>query len=237
MSAPEPAVAPAGKRAAPFVVAIDGPAGSGKSSVAKAVARRLGFDYLDSGAAYRAFGWLVLEAGIDPADGASVIAGLEAFDYQIGIDPDDYFVRVGQEPVTEAIREPRISAAASATAQLPPVRAHMVALFRRIIAGSTAPGIVVEGRDITTVVAPEAPVRLLLTASEEVRAARRAGELGAAAGVAQVAAAIAARDAADSRMVNFTSATDGVVTLDTSALGFEQVVAAVLELVQGRLAG
>lgn len=216
----------------PFVIAIDGPAGSGKSSVSKEVARRLGFRYLDTGASYRAFGWMLLDAGVDPNDGESVIAALDAFDYGIGTDPDEYFVRVGREDVTEAIREPRSAAAASATAQLPPVRTFMVDLFRRLIRESGAAGIVVEGRDITTVVTPDAPVRLLLTASEEVRAARRAGELTGAAGALEtVAAAIAARDAADSKMVNFTSAADGVITVDTTTLQFEEVVQAVLGIV------
>ena len=95
------------------VVAIDGPAGSGKSSVSRASARVLGFDYQDSGAAYRALTWFAMENGVDIADADAVIASLPAFDYEIGIDPDDYFVRVGGVDVTHAIRDPRVSAVVS----------------------------------------------------------------------------------------------------------------------------
>jgi cytidylate kinase len=157
----------------PLVVAIDGPAGSGKSSVSRASARVLGYDYLDTGAAYRALAWTVLSQETDTANAAEVIARLVDFDYEIGTDPDDYYVSVGGEDVTDAIREPRVSAVVSAVARIPEVRAYLVALFRQIIASSARPGIIVEGRDITTVVAPTAEVRILLTASEEARMGRR----------------------------------------------------------------
>jgi cytidylate kinase len=208
-----------------IIVAVDGPAGSGKSSVSKTVARNLGYDYQDTGAAYRAFGWWLLESGVELNDADTVIAALESFDYQIGIDPDQVVVQVAGQDVSEAIRQPRISAAASASAQIPAVRAYMVQLFRSIIAASVRPGIVVEGRDITTVVCPDAPVRILLTAEESVRAARRVAELTGESTPA-TRNAMAARDAADSRMVNFTSAADGVVTIDSSELNFAETVAA-----------
>ena len=130
------------------VVAIDGPAGSGKSSVSRASARALGFDYQDSGAAYRALAWFVLENGVDTANADAVIAALPAFDYEIGIDPDDYFVRVGGVDVTAAIRDPRISAVVSQVARIPVVRAYLVDLFREVIDRSERPGIITEGRPL-----------------------------------------------------------------------------------------
>lgn len=214
-----------------FVVAIDGPAGSGKSSVSKAAARGLGFAYLDTGAAYRALAWYVADAGLDGEDSAAVIAALPGFDYAIGTDPDEYFVRVGENDVTAAIRDPRISGGVSAIARVPEVRAFINKLFRSIIAASPKPGIVVEGRDITTVVAPDAPVRILLTASEEVRAARRSAELSGDA-AKSAAEALHRRDRADSAVVDFLTAAEGVSTLDTTHLDFPATVAAVIKLVE-----
>ncbi|HWR85683.1 MAG TPA: (d)CMP kinase, partial [Rhodoglobus sp.] len=124
------------------VVAIDGPAGSGKSSVSKAAARRLGFDYLDTGAAYRALAWYCIEHGVDTHGPADVIEALPGFAYTIGTDPDGYHVRVGSTDVTDDIREPRVTAQVSAIARIPEVRAHLVGLFRAIIGGSAKPGIV-----------------------------------------------------------------------------------------------
>jgi cytidylate kinase len=213
-----------------FVVAIDGPAGSGKSSVSRASARALGFDYQDTGAAYRALAWACIERGVDPQDPSDVIDALETFEYSIGIDPDDYFVRVGSETVTREIREPRVTTMVSAVARIPEVRAHLVELFRSIIAASTKPGIVVEGRDITTVVAPDADVRILLTAAEEVRMGRRSAELPGES-AETTARQLASRDAQDSRVVDFMNAADGVTTVDSSDLDFDQTVSAVVSLV------
>ncbi|MFT4123913.1 MAG: (d)CMP kinase [Microbacteriaceae bacterium] len=214
-----------------FVVAVDGPAGSGKSSVSRAAARSLGFGYLDTGAAYRALAWLALERGVDTEDPEAVTALARDFPYRIGTDPAGYAVRVAGADVTAAIREPRVSSAVSAVARVPAVRAALVALFRAVIARSPAPGIVVEGRDITTVVAPEAAVRVLLTASEQVRAARRSAEMSAQS-AADTAAALARRDAADSRVVDFMTAAEGVTTLDSTALSFDETVAALVALVR-----
>lgn len=213
------------------IVAIDGPAGSGKSSVSRAAARLLGFDYQDSGAAYRALAWYVLESGVDIDDEAAVIAALEGFDYSIGIDPDNYFVRVGEVDVEQAIREPRISAVVSAIARILPVRAYLVELFRGVIAGSTKPGIITEGRDITTVVCPDAPVRILLTASEEARMARRSAEITGQS-AHEVAKHLSSRDAQDSRVVDFMNAADGVITIDSTNLDFDQTIQAVVDLVR-----
>lgn len=214
----------------PVLVAIDGPAGSGKSSVSKAVARALGYGYLDTGAAYRALAWLVLENGIDKDDADAVVAALADFDYFIATDPDAYVVRVGQADVTEAIREPRVSAAVSAIARVPAVREYLVGLFRRIAAGVDAPGVVVEGRDITTVVAPDAPVRILLTASEEARMARRSAELQDDA-AATAGAELKKRDQADSRVVDFLNAAEGVTTVDSTELNFAETVDAVIAVI------
>lgn len=213
------------------VVAIDGPAGSGKSSVSRAAARVLGFDYLDTGAAYRALAWYCIEQGLDPLDAAEVVEALPGFAYAIGTDPDGYFVRVGAEDVTTDIREPRVTARVSAVARIPEVREHLTGIFRDIIAGTARPGIVVEGRDITTIVAPDATVRILLTASEEARAARRSAELTGADAVA-AGQAIAARDQQDSRVVDFMTAATGVTTLDSTDLDFDATVQAVVNLVK-----
>jgi cytidylate kinase len=216
------------------VVAIDGPAGSGKSSVSRASARVLGFDYLDTGAAYRALAWRCLEEGIDTYGPADVIESLPSFEYMIGTDPDHYFVRVGSETVTEDIREPRVTHIVSSVARVPEVRQYLVGLFRGIIASSSRPGIIVEGRDITTVVAPDAPVRILLTASEEARMGRRSAEL-AGESAAATSSELSSRDAQDSRVVDFMNAAEGVTTLDSTDLDFDQTVQAVVSLVRSSL--
>jgi cytidylate kinase len=218
-----------------FVVAIDGPAGSGKSSVSRAAARELGYAYLDSGACYRAFAWSLLDRGIDLEDATEAIAGQAGFDFRIGTQPDDYFVRVGETDVTDAIREPRVTNAVRHVSKVPEVRAGLTALFRRIIRATPNPGIVVEGRDITTVVAPDAPVRILLTASEEARMARRSHEVTDQS-AAVVGEQLRSRDLADSRVVDFMNAADGVRTLDSTELDFDQTVNAVVEVVHTQTA-
>lgn len=216
--------------AAPVTIAIDGPAGSGKSSVSKQVARELGYGYLDTGAAYRALAWHALAQDADTADPGAVLAAAAEFAYAISLDPDDYWVRVGETDVTDAIREPRVSDAVSGVARVPAVRAQVTELFRALVAESGLPGVVVEGRDITTVVAPDAPVRILLTAAPEVRAARRSAELTSH-DAAAVAEALHRRDAADSTVVDFLTAADGVTVVDSTHLDFAQTVAAVLDVV------
>ena len=213
------------------VVAIDGPAGSGKSSVSKGAARELDYAYLDTGAAYRALAWFCLENGVDTLGPTEIIEALDDFDYEIGTDPEQYFVRVGGEDVVEAIREPRVTAVVSAVARVPEVRAHLTELFRTIIRSTEKAGIIVEGRDITTAVAPDAEVRILLTASEEARMARRSAELSTES-AAITAQQLSSRDAQDSRVVGFMNAADGVVTVDSTELDFEQTVSAVVELVR-----
>jgi cytidylate kinase len=212
------------------VVAVDGPAGSGKSSVSRMVAHNLGFDYLDTGAAYRALAWRCVAEGIDTYGPGDVIDSLGSFDLNIGIDPDRYFVRVGSEDVSTLIREPTVTMLVSAVARIPEVRQWMVSRFRDIIASSEKPGIVVEGRDITTVVAPEAAVRILLTASEDARMARRSAELVGESAEA-TARELSSRDARDSQVVDFMTAAPGVTTIDSTELDFEQTVVAVVSLV------
>ena len=215
----------------PLVVAVDGPAGSGKSSVSKEVARRLGFGFLDTGAAYRALAWHVEASGVDTDDAASVVSCLPSFAYRIGTDPAGYAVHVGEVDVTTAIRDPEISAVVSRVARVSEVRTHLIELFRSIIAEEPTAGIVVEGRDITTVVAPDAPVRILLTASEDVRIARRSAEL--VGDSAQAAGEqLHRRDEADSKVVDFMTAAEGVTTVDSTELDFEQTVDAVIGVIR-----
>ncbi|WP_404387015.1 (d)CMP kinase [Humibacillus xanthopallidus] len=220
-----------------FVVAIDGPSGSGKSSVSKQVARTLGYGYLDTGAMYRALTWWCLREDVNLDDADAITAAAERLPLSIGTDPDDPTVTVDGVDVTADIRETRISTTVSVVASVIPVRELMRVLQRRLIseAGAADGGVVAEGRDITTVVAPDAPVRILLTASEEARLARRSTELHGAADEASVAATrsqIVDRDKADSAVSEFSVAADGVTTVDTSHVDFEGSVQAVLQVVR-----
>jgi cytidylate kinase len=228
-SAPVPAGLPDGAFVAKTVIAVDGPAGSGKSSVSRAAARALGFGYQDTGAAYRALAWHALQQGVDLDDPTAVLASWDTFDYAIGTDPDDYFVRVGDTDVTEAIRTPDVTAAVAHIAKLPEVRQRLVQLFRQVMRKTDAPGVITEGRDITTVVAPDAEVRILLTADESVRMARRSAEVTTQS-AAETSAALARRDAADAKVVDFMNAAEGVTTLDSTDLDFDQTVQAVVDL-------
>ena len=213
------------------VVAIDGPAGSGKSSVARAAARELGFQFLDTGAAYRSLAWLVLDFGTDPGTREHVLAALGRFDYDITLESGSQRVVVNGLDVTGQIRTEQISRAASQVAVIPEVRRSVNDIFRRLIA-TAEPGIVVEGRDITTVVAPDADVRILLTASDEVRAERRAAQLGESA--EDVLQQMRERDSRDSGNSDFLEPAAGVTQIDSSRLNFTQTVQAVVNLVRGR---
>jgi cytidylate kinase len=207
------------------VVAIDGPAGSGKSTVARLVAEALDLPALDTGAMYRALTWAVLEAGIDPSDAPAVIGVAHALDLDVG--PP---VLVAGRDVNDAIRTAEVSAAVSVVAAVPEVRVRLVAAQREWIEAHG--GGVVEGRDIGTVVAPDAVLKIYLVASEEERARRRqrqddateaAGDLGA------TQEAIRRRDAIDSgRAASPLAAAADAVLLDTTGLSVEDVVAEVL---------
>jgi cytidylate kinase len=214
----------------PLVVAIDGPSGSGKSSVSKEVARRLHLAYLDTGAMYRALTWFCVTSGIDLSDAAAVEQASRDLVLDLSTTPRAEYVRVDGTDVTDAIREPAISSAVSAVATTLGARTELIRRQRELIEKHHR-RIVVEGRDITTVVAPGAEVRMLLTASEEARLRRRGIQLGGTQNAEQLAAQVTQRDAKDSTVVNFTQAADGVVTLDSSELDFEETVDAALVIV------
>lgn len=218
-----------------LVVAIDGPSGSGKSSVSKEAARRLRAAFLDTGAMYRALTWACLETGTELADADAVTTAVRESNLFISTDPDREEVKVDGTDVTAAIRAPRVSESVSAVASIPGVRAELVQRQQEVIARHTR--IVAEGRDITTVVAPEAPVRILLTASEEARLRRRGLQLGGTQSAADLHRQVIGRDARDAATTSFTTAADGVVTIDSSDLDFEQTVQMVLDVVAIRAGG
>ncbi|MFT3860911.1 (d)CMP kinase [Micropruina sp.] len=219
----------------PLVIAIDGASGSGKSSTARGVAKRLGLAYLDTGAMYRAVTVAYLDSGVDGTDPAAVTRAVTGADIAISTDPDDQWVRVNDRDVTDEIRSQRTSTHVSTVAVIAQCRANLVARQRAIIAASPN-GIVAEGRDITTVVAPEAEVRLLLSADPEVRMARRKLDHGGQIDDAALRDQILRRDADDSTLVDFTTAADGVVHLDGSHLTLEQTIDAVVGLAEQALA-
>jgi cytidylate kinase len=208
------------------VVALDGPSGTGKSTVARRLATRLGARYLDTGAMYRAATVAALRKGVDLADAAAVITVVEAARIEISTDPDHAAIALDGEPVDAAIRSAETTAAVSAVSAVPAVRALLVDAQRALIADG---GIVVEGRDIGSVVWPTARPKVYLTASPEARARRRAGETGG--DVATVAADIARRDGLDSsRAASPLTQTPDAVELDTTDLGIDEVVDQLVEL-------
>ena len=214
-----------------LVVAIDGPSGSGKSTVSRRVALRLGLDYLDTGAMYRALTWWVLDQGVDPGDSASVARLALALPLERSGGPADPRVAVDGTDVTAAIRETRITELVSRIAMNLEVRAELVRRQREV---AQAGHVVIEGRDITTVVAPDAPVRVLLTASEAARLARRALDVHGSDDPTAVAATrdqVVRRDADDSTVAAFTDAAEGVTVIDSSAQTVDETVDAVLALV------
>ena len=226
---------------APLTIAIDGPSGSGKSSVSRAVARRLGVGYLDTGAMYRALTWWCLERGIDLTDTEAVAAAARELPLEIGTDPAAPTVSVAGTDVGEAIRTTEVSTAVSAVATNLEVRSVLQGLQRDLMArtGERRGGVVAEGRDITTVVAPDARVRVLLTASEEARLRRRSAELHGAVDEAAVEATrdqVVRRDRDDSTVSTFHEAAAGVVLVDTSELDFDESVEAVLDVVAAETA-
>ena len=209
-----------------MVIAIDGPAGAGKSTVARGVAAALGFTYLDSGSMYRCVALAALERGVDLDDNVALgklASGLE-------LELDGGSVRMDGRDVSEAIRRPEVSAAASRVSVHPAVREAMVARQRRLIDSGRY---VAEGRDIGTVVSPEAPLKVYLTASESERARRRAAETGEPA--EQVLEALRARDERDrGREHGALRAAEDAVTLDTTGLEAGEVVERVVELARER---
>ena len=209
-----------------MVIAIDGPAGAGKSSVARAVAESLGFTYLDSGAMYRCVALAALERGVDPDDAEEV--GRLARSLQIDIDRDR--IALDERDVSSAIREDRVSEASSRVSVHPQVREAMVALQRETIAAGSY---VAEGRDIGTVVSPDSPLKVFLTASAEERARRRAAQSGGE--LAAVLASQRERDRRDeSREHSALKAAPDAVAIDTTSLSLDEVVERVVELARRR---
>ena len=209
-----------------LIVAIDGPAGAGKSTLARSLAKKLGFTYIDTGAMYRAVALWALRIGVDVED----LHRLEqlAKEARIEFTAGETTVRLNGEDVTSAIREPRVSEAASKVSMAPGVRRAMRQEQRRI---GSAQSVVMEGRDIGTVVFPDAQVKVFLDADPNVRAVRRAAESGGA--VQEIAREIAERDHRDRTRVEapLTQAPDAEY-LDTTSLTTTQVEAAILKLVR-----
>ena len=216
---------------AALVVAIDGPSGSGKSTVARGVARSLGLRYLDTGAMYRAVTWLALHERIPLHDTAALTALAERADLQLTTSPDPVRVIADGHDVTTAIREPEVTAAVSKVSAVPGVRAAMVARQRALIGDG---GIVVEGRDIATTVAPDAPVKVFLTASEAVRARRRSSEQ--ASKLDETLQAIARRDALDAgRSASPLTQSAEATVVDSTDLSADQVVGRIVALAHDTL--
>jgi cytidylate kinase len=216
---------------------VDGPAGSGKSSVCRGVAARLGLRYLDTGAMYRAMTWAMLDAGVDIDDPAAVAEAADGVEIVSGTDPTGPTIHVGTVDVEGPIRGDAVTGAVSAVSAVPKVRERLVAIQRGEVSAAVAAGtgIVVEGRDITTVVLPNADLKIFVTADPAVRATRRAAqdaELGkATVDVQQTEAALRERDAKDSSRETspLAQAADAIV-VDTSDLSLEQVIDRVCSL-------
>jgi GTP-binding protein len=227
-------------------VAIDGPAGVGKSSTSKALAKYFGFAYLDTGAMYRACAWWCLKQGIDldteQIDERVVTETVGEFftgdHFDISVDPDKPAVSADGDDISEAIRSSEVSTHVSKVSNIIPVRNVLIAAQRAYIAREESAdsfsgglGVVAEGRDITTVVAPDAEVRVLLTAREEVRQARRSGQSTAGVGAEDVAA----RDRMDSKVTSFMTAADGVTTVDNSDMDFEHTLDVLIDMVENAI--
>jgi cytidylate kinase len=204
------------------VFALDGPSGTGKSTVARRLAKRLAARYLDTGAMYRAATLAVLRSAVDSTDAASIAHVVADSHIDISTDPRSPGVWLDGSPVDREIRSAEVTAAVSAVSAVPAVRARLVALQRELIDGGA---IVVEGRDIGSVVCPSAAAKVYLTASAETRARRRAGELGAEADVAAVGADIERRDRLDSsRATSPLMRAENAIEVDTTSLNIDQVV-------------
>lgn len=215
-----------------LLVAIDGPAGSGKSSVAREVASRLGFGMLDTGAGYRSLTWACLEQGVNLDDEAAVRSFMNTWQELVSLTlKGEQRVVFGDTDITAAIREPELSKQIGRLSKHPAVRERINEIFRQWVRESGLDGVVIEGRDITTVVAPEAPVRIILTASPDVRAKRRQGDLPGLS-FEEVKADLAARDEKDLKVVDFINPAPGVTLIDTSDLDFEASIAAVIDVVR-----
>lgn len=220
------------------VIAVDGPAGSGKSSVCRGVADRLGLRYLDTGAMYRAMTWAMLDAGVDVEDPRAVEGALDAISIISGTDPLAPTIHVGGTDVAGPIRGDVVTGAVSAVSAVPAVRVRLVQIQQQEVrqAVEAGTGIVVEGRDITTVVLPDADLKVYVTADPQVRAQRRAAQdvdLGKqAVDVDQTQTELLARDAKDSsRTTSPLAIAPDAIVVDTTDMTLDEVVAHVCELV------
>ncbi|MEO3975446.1 (d)CMP kinase [Streptomyces sp. CAU 1734] len=217
------------------IVAIDGPAGTGKSSTSRAVAAQLGLSYLDTGAQYRAITWWMISNGVDTDDPEAVAGAAEKPAIVSGTDPAAPTITVDGADAAGPIRTQEVSSRVSAVSAVPAVRTRITEL-QRVIAASAPGGIVVEGRDIGTTVLPDADLKIFLTASPEARAARRSGEIQGA-DVAATREALLKRDAADSgRKTSPLAKADDAVEVDTTELTLQQVIECVVTLVEERRA-
>jgi cytidylate kinase len=216
-----------------IVVAVDGTSGSGKSSTSRGVADRLGLRYLDTGAMYRAMTWWMLHHGVDVHDAAAVADRCTEPLIETGTDPLAPTITVDGEDVARAIREPDVNAAVSPVSAVPGVRARLVALQRAAIDDAVrGAGIVVEGRDIGSVVWPDAPVKVYLSADASARATRRAAEEGGS-DLGTTEESLLARDRIDSgRAVSPLVMAEGAVHIDTTAYSLDEVVDQVVALVE-----
>ncbi|GAA2184244.1 hypothetical protein GCM10009785_31350 [Brooklawnia cerclae] len=217
-----------------LVIAIDGPSGSGKSSTSRAVASRLGCEYLDTGSMYRALALWCTHRGIASDDPVAVARAARDLPIKVRTDPASFRVELGANDVTEQLHAPEVSGIVSGYAGVLPAREALIVRMRRII--EDCGRIVVEGRDITTVVAPGADVRVLLQADPEQRIHRREAQLDGAADHETVAEQVVGRDAADSATTRFeTPADEGVHLIDSTDLTLDEVIDRVVALVPHEL--
>ncbi|HEY4700313.1 MAG TPA: (d)CMP kinase [Streptosporangiaceae bacterium] len=228
-----------------IVIAVDGPSASGKSSASRGAARALGLRYLDTGSMYRALTWWMLARGIPADEPAAVALAASEPIIEVGTDPDGPWVRVDGQDVSAAVRTQEVTSAVSAVARVPQVRARLIALQREIIARARAEGrgIVAEGRDIGTVVAPDAVVKVYLTASERARAQRRTAESAASPDLTAIAGQLSAgqvgatqadqarRDRMDSGQL---ARADDAVEIDSTMFGLDDVIGMIAGLAQER---
>jgi cytidylate kinase len=218
-----------------LIIAVDGPAGSGKSTAARGVASNLGLRYLDTGAMYRALTWWMLQRGIAVHDAAGVAGQAGQPVLEVGTDPGQPWITVDGTDVTGLIRTREVSNAVSAVASVPAVRVRLVAMQQDIIARTCAAGsgIVAEGRDIGTVVAPDAPVKVFLIASETARAERRSADLAADPGAtpAVTQAEQQRRDSADAPQ---TAKAADAVQIDSTRLDLAEVIGTIMDLARQR---
>ena len=214
----------------PLVIAIDGPSGSGKSSTARGVARRLGLNYLDTGAMYRAVTILYRELGLSPDQADATAAAIAEHDFHFPTDVDDQRIVLDGRDISEAIRGPEVSSSVSQVATMIPVRLALQQLQRDLITAA-GPGIVVEGRDMTTVVAPDADLRILLVADPVARMQRREDQLQGALTKDQLEDQILRRDRDDSAVADFTKPADGVMLIDSTYMNLDDVITTICRLV------